>query len=107
MQEVPGSNPVRGTISLYFTENLKNWHYLIKPLPPFFYEYLSQKLPKNMIHVNGTQKFANLDFREVCTTAPLTSSLVCVYRSSIYTMLLRNFFTFYRDGGNVKRKKLS
>ena len=33
--------------------------------PEIFYEYLSQKLLKNMIHVNGTQIFANLNFREV------------------------------------------
>ena len=49
-----------------FLNFFKNWHYLLQPFPPFFYEYLSQKLPKNMIHVNGTQIFAFLDFREVC-----------------------------------------
>ena len=32
-----------------------------------FLKSLGQELSESIVHINGTQIFANLDFREVCT----------------------------------------
>ena len=60
MQEVPGSNPAKVITYLIFGEidTAKSSDFLKCP---------AQELSNGIVFfVNGTQKFASLDFREVC-----------------------------------------
>ena len=81
----PGSNPTKTIDCLIFWLNFSKVALLDRAKSCDFLKSPSQELSEYMVLANGTQKFANLDFREVWPSLHFNPSLVRPFESESET----------------------